>query len=662
MKSNPVSQLKTVFSTVIVFVILFGFVSSRSSASTTLDTTVNYNSANNSFTVTLNPDADGQVAFYYKNSAGNVNGLFGEDGEELPAKTCSDVCTEDTVTYAIMKIAIPSSDLLKTIWFKMDGNNPVVLFEELIEDAESNGGSASDNTLLELNNEEDTWLNSPVDITPTPSSTNTPTATITKSPTPSKTSAPTASLTPSPTPANEVVAGVCENGAGWVNSTLSVSQGKQRNGMNVPLYRSSTTYGYGLADELYYTLGMNGTVTYGFAGEVLNEAGSDISIYEVTLGRFSYPLERATVQVSTNGTNWVSFSSPASSRANALGITSYDLASVGLSSIRFIRLTDIVNPANLNPEADGFDINAIQALNQQCAVTVTPSVTPSLTPTNTPTVTPSLTPTNTPTLTPTLTPTNTPTNTPSPTITPSPTNTPINAPPVVDAGEDQIITLPGSAVLSATVSDDGLPNPPGTINTSWELVDGTGIIEFIDPDPLSPEISFTDPGLYILKFTATDSELIAEDTVEVFVNPEPSPTPTETPTPTLTPSLTPTATPTNSPTPTVSPSPTFTPSPTPTNSLPNPVINTVTRTGKTCSFGFCGVTLDVTGENFASGITVSVRRNGTTNFSTPGVAGFQNANFLQPSFLLLQQNRVFDLRLAFPDGREVIKLSAFNTN
>ncbi len=660
MKPNPVSQLKTVFTTLLTFIVIFGFVSTQSNASTTLDTTVSYNNATNSFLISLNPDADGQVAFYYKNTASNINGVFGADGEELPAKTCSDVCVEDTVEYAIIKIAIPSANLLKSIWFKMEGETPVVLFEELLEDVESNGSSASENTILELQIDENAWLETPVDFTPTPSSTNTPTATNTKSPTPTKSIAPSATLTPSPTPANAVVAGVCENGAGWINSTLAVVQGKQKNGINVPLYRSSTTYGYGVADDLYYTLGINGTVTYGFAGDVLNGPGSDISIYEVTLGRFSYPLERATVQVSTNGTDWISFSSPASSRVNALGVSSYDLGTVGLSSIRYIRLTDIFNPANLNPEADGFDVNAIQALNQQCETTVTPSVTPSLTPTHTPTATPSPTPTNTPTATPTPTPTNTPTITPSPTSTPSPS--PTNAPPVVNAGDDQIITLPENAILSATVSDDGLPNPPGTINTSWELVDGTGIIEFIDPDPLSPEISFTDPGLYILKFTATDSELISEDIVEVFVNPEPSPTPSNTPTPSPTSSPTPSLTPTNSPTPTMSPSPTFTPSPTPTSALPNPVITTVTRTGKTCSFGFCGVTLDVAGENFASGITVTVRRSGTTNFSTPGVAGFQNATFMQPSFLLLQQNRVYDLRLAFPDGREVIKLSAFNTN
>jgi hypothetical protein len=37
-----------------------------------------------------------------------------------------------------------------------------------------------------------------------------------------------------------------------------------------------------------------------------------------------------------------------------------------------------------------------------------------------------------------------------------------NTAPVVSAGSDQTITLPGNASLNGTVSDDGLPNPPGT--------------------------------------------------------------------------------------------------------------------------------------------------------------------------------------------------------
>jgi CubicO group peptidase (beta-lactamase class C family) len=41
----------------------------------------------------------------------------------------------------------------------------------------------------------------------------------------------------------------------------------------------------------------------------------------------------------------------------------------------------------------------------------------------------------------------------------------INLAPVVDAGLDQTITLPAAATLDGTVTDDGLPNPPGAVTT-----------------------------------------------------------------------------------------------------------------------------------------------------------------------------------------------------
>ena len=43
-----------------------------------------------------------------------------------------------------------------------------------------------------------------------------------------------------------------------------------------------------------------------------------------------------------------------------------------------------------------------------------------------------------------------------------------NQAPMVNAGIDRSITLPGSATLNATVSDDGLPTPPGAVDA--ELV------------------------------------------------------------------------------------------------------------------------------------------------------------------------------------------------
>lgn len=95
--------------------------------------------------------------------------------------------------------------------------------------------------------------------------------------------------------------------------------------------------------------------------------------------------------------------------------------------------------------------------------------------------------------------------------------TPQNQPPVVNAGPDQSVILPNSANLSGTATDDGLPNPPGTLTTSWSEVSGPGTVTFGDPSSLSTTASFSDPGTYDLRLTADDSALQSSDDLTVTV-------------------------------------------------------------------------------------------------------------------------------------------------
>jgi len=47
----------------------------------------------------------------------------------------------------------------------------------------------------------------------------------------------------------------------------------------------------------------------------------------------------------------------------------------------------------------------------------------------------------------------------------------------VSAGADQTITFPVSNVtLAGSATDEGLPNPPGTLTTTWSLVSGSGTV------------------------------------------------------------------------------------------------------------------------------------------------------------------------------------------
>ncbi|MFP4473396.1 MAG: PKD domain-containing protein [Candidatus Omnitrophota bacterium] len=94
---------------------------------------------------------------------------------------------------------------------------------------------------------------------------------------------------------------------------------------------------------------------------------------------------------------------------------------------------------------------------------------------------------------------------------------PQNFPPTVDAGVDQEITLPDDANLSATVSDDGLPD--GTLDTLWSKVSGPGTVTFGDASAAVTTASFSEAGTYELKITADDGELSMEDGLTVLVHP-----------------------------------------------------------------------------------------------------------------------------------------------
>jgi hypothetical protein len=98
-----------------------------------------------------------------------------------------------------------------------------------------------------------------------------------------------------------------------------------------------------------------------------------------------------------------------------------------------------------------------------------------------------------------------------------------NQPPVVNAGSNQSITLPASASLSGTVSDDGLPGPPAALTTTWAVFSGPGTVTFGDPSALSTTANFSVSGTYVLRLTANDGDLTASADVTVNVNPAGAP-------------------------------------------------------------------------------------------------------------------------------------------
>ncbi|MDG4554467.1 MAG: RHS repeat-associated core domain-containing protein [Candidatus Competibacter sp.] len=95
----------------------------------------------------------------------------------------------------------------------------------------------------------------------------------------------------------------------------------------------------------------------------------------------------------------------------------------------------------------------------------------------------------------------------------------VNQAPQVHAGADQTITLPAAANLSGTVSDDGLPNPPGAVTIAWSKDSGPGTVAFGNAHVASTTATFGADGVYVLRLTANDGALPASDTVQVTVNP-----------------------------------------------------------------------------------------------------------------------------------------------
>ncbi|HUW84523.1 MAG TPA: hypothetical protein VMZ31_17195, partial [Phycisphaerae bacterium] len=97
---------------------------------------------------------------------------------------------------------------------------------------------------------------------------------------------------------------------------------------------------------------------------------------------------------------------------------------------------------------------------------------------------------------------------------------PSNQAPIVDAGSNQSITLPTDTVnLDGTVSDDGLPNPPATVTTTWTKFSGPGTVTFGNANAVDTTATFSTDGVYVLQLLADDSLLQSTDTVTITVNP-----------------------------------------------------------------------------------------------------------------------------------------------
>src|SRR6185436_9356068 len=83
------------------------------------------------------------------------------------------------------------------------------------------------------------------------------------------------------------------------------------------------------------------------------------------------------------------------------------------------------------------------------------------------------------------------------------------------------ITLPNTASLAGTASDDGLPSPPAALTFTWSKVSGPGTVTFGNAATLNTTASFSAAGSYVLRLTASDGQLTGQDDITVTVNSTP---------------------------------------------------------------------------------------------------------------------------------------------
>jgi hypothetical protein len=91
---------------------------------------------------------------------------------------------------------------------------------------------------------------------------------------------------------------------------------------------------------------------------------------------------------------------------------------------------------------------------------------------------------------------------------------------LVEAGPDQIISLPNPASLAGTVEIQ-VPVTGGQTNVTWSKLNGPGNVQFSDPNVLTTIAQFSQPGTYTLKLRVTYADGTRSDALVVDVLPPP---------------------------------------------------------------------------------------------------------------------------------------------
>ncbi len=164
----------------------------------------------------------------------------------------------------------------------------------------------------------------------------------------------------------------------WASEASSYDKQKRRDEGIVLVARTNTANTLNENDtnnpptnDKFLSLGFGGSVVLKFPSIIGERSGNELAIYEVTGGRSTYPEETAKLEVSLNGITWEGDYVLTSTATN--GINYIDTHTSGLSEFQYVRITDtstLTNfPRSQYDSADGFDIDAVQALHGKNCVT-----------------------------------------------------------------------------------------------------------------------------------------------------------------------------------------------------------------------------------------------------------------------------------------------------
>ena len=157
---------------------------------------------------------------------------------------------------------------------------------------------------------------------------------------------------------------------GWSDNLEGTVQGTKKDGSAITNPdRTDPNEALGPADWVpntgtnFYSLGKDGWITVSFDKFVPDVVGDDLSIHEGTNGQ--YPEEKADIEVSQDGSTWFLLTEQASN-LNSGGVSYLDFSETGLAWIKYVRISDATDYNLHANDADGFDLDAIDATREIC--------------------------------------------------------------------------------------------------------------------------------------------------------------------------------------------------------------------------------------------------------------------------------------------------------